>query len=258
MLTTPKSIRNSLLAAAVALLAGPALTACMTDASAPTDESMFPAEDGWEALAEGVFERTLHDGTVQLRALGHEGLAWALPEIEAHGARLAATAERDPSAENIEALAAHEEMLAGVRRALDVSSKQQASGFTTLTGCNVDYGVNANAYPKNAGSNASASAHYSNTCSLIGSAYAYVQVAVGSSYRAETCGTINGSNVSCSVFETLSGTSDCTGYATAVVYDHNNAGFFASDSNSDCGQIEPPDPCDLYSLRGCDLDPPEM
>lgn len=216
----------------------PGVSAQMPMAAEPQLERMI--EEGWETVQEGVLQRELGEGRVEIYSYGEPGMRWMAKRL----AERISTLEREYRTHPSERLAAILENLKGdLRRTAQSPKKNSGMSLATAAltaGCEPTVALGANAAPQSTnvpGSTASAHVSFQSPANCYGNTYTYA-------YSRATFGTTmnddsqedaqsNGTVLSASLSVSATGSADCfsESYARAWIQDRS---YEVSDTNYAC------------------------
>lgn len=167
--------------------------------------------EGWEQVADSVFERQRGDNKVEHIGYGPKGLAWTIRELKRQLDVLRQEYQNYPSEDLAKVIDELSLKISGARRELRnmPEGMSNVTEFVAGASCsNICYGATADAYhlTNTAGVGAVADAKFNSTCGYSGDTYAYAYA------RA----TLNGTTTTVTQSDPHSGTS-VTSYAAAVV-----------------------------------------
>lgn len=218
-----------------ALVAAPACDVESAPEPAANIPELLGLGDDWYPVAEDVWARDEADGTVRHLGIGEAGRRHTVAAMEEVGALIRDTYESDPSPENEAALRAFQRELDRLQRPGDESIDEL---LVNLRSCVKSTTVNLDVTPVQGGIKAAAGANFRNTCDAekrFVSTYAYTQANHQS--KTDQCYPPSGLNVTCSSTVTSYGSTNCYGYAEAVV-----GGIYTYKVGYTCGATPPPPP----------------
>lgn len=210
------------------------------------------SEEGWKPVAEGVFQRQKGGNKVESLAYGHEGLQWAVQEMEIQHAALVAQYQVNPSPKLQKAIHKLKASIDRMHASLEEGTISSPTEKVIVNGCDVSYGAHADAFPLNPGPGvgATADAYLYNNCGYSGEVYAQVNgdATTGSihNYASQTDGPKYGGNISASASVSVGGRPSCHSDAYSYTYSAGLGIYLsANDSNDTC-----PDPPLSVSISG--------
>lgn len=167
--------------------------------------------EGWEQIADSVFERQKGGNKVEHIGYGPKGLAWTIGELKRQLDSLRREYQTYPSEDLAKIIDELSIKIAGARRELRSMPEGMSNVIEFVTGpscSNICYGATADAYhlTNTQGVGAVADAKFNSTCGYSGDTYAYAYA------RA----TLNGTTTTVTQSDPHTGTS-VTSYAAAVV-----------------------------------------
>lgn len=200
--------------------------------------------EGWTDHGNGLWTRTLEDGTVETEALGRTGLIQVLDQLDFEMVRLVEAYLLDPTDEMKEVLDTHLALIQRMEEGLKVP--EQRSEPPSAVTCSTSYAANAGPL-SSCGNFANASSSYSGDsasacfglCDLYSYAYVRRTVCNDTNYTAsQSCSKPGVINQSCSssVSLTHNPVKSCYANAYASVYCPSISWFrSASKTSSSCG-----------------------
>ncbi len=219
-------------------------------------------KEGWQEIADQVFERRLGANKVERLGYGREGFAWTIGELTRRIESLQKEQESSPSAELTKIIEDLRALLARSKSGLAKLDSGPEAGLTSVTAASgscssLSYSATADAYAlPGTGVAAVAKASFSNGCGALGDtyAYAYAHATQGASTmtRVES-EPRTGTSVTSQATAFVSGTAvtgiPCSSEASSfVLSDALALSYSTSDANSDCGTGDP------VRAGVCDLD----
>jgi hypothetical protein len=192
---------------------------------------------GWHEVSKGVLERRSDGKAVETLAFGPVGMKRALADARSRHAALLQDYRTRPSADLARALSHLKSQiaeLAKISRAPGAASAMPS----VMSGCNVWFGADAQAYPLGytQGVGASGSAYFYNDCGASGSVYAYASGSTNVFSDTHTNYPPAGSNVAASAAISVGGGPACAsvGYGSVTSSSFGGISYAAYQSNNTC------------------------
>jgi hypothetical protein len=199
--------------------------------------------EGWRVVAPGVMQRRGSDNQIETFAVGPEGLRWGIKELRARLAFLRKEHRIYGTDEIRKAIVSYQKQIAKLQRDLarakDLEPESLESAVEKV-GCSVSYGSSSTAghLTNTAGTTATASANFTNTCGYSAETYAYAYARATRNTLTETFSQTDprtGTNITSSAVATVQGGPDCYSEAYSYArYAAANIFLSFSDSHSSC------------------------
>jgi hypothetical protein len=202
--------------------------------------------EGWTPVAPGVAQRGHGDSRVETFAFGPDGMKWGLQELQGKLASLQKQYRVNRKADLLRAINELKSSIAKFQEDLKKAEQEPMDAGAEKNGCSVSFGANADAYylTNVAGTGATASANFNNTCGYFAETYAYAQAYATRGTLTETLTQSDpksGYNISSSATVSVQGSTACASEAYAFSR-FTGGGIFLSfnDSNPSCPPPPPP------------------